>query len=311
VLERVRQASYIANEDATGIRNALLGQSFRLSNGKRLRLLFIAPEGLILRKAGPNGLKVSTEQMSEMNGHGASQAVHSDQDVRGTPIKQIMRGAGPWLFRHEAPDGANRRSPIFLVNLWIPLQQITRPLTLMDQRSIDRRRHQLRYALPTDDFLQRDEERKLNDIWTFLHDDAQQWYFTSEMDSKRAYVFNTLGTPHGAFILPGEANAEQRYSRLRAALTAIQQHDLNALINNTAPIIDTLPADTTAPLLRAIAAMDSLLEEAHQQATTLCATTNTDWQIRAAIAMDKLIRKSIELRAVAIVLPDIWPLNRT
>jgi hypothetical protein len=310
VLERVRQASYIANEDAAQIRSELLGQSFRLSNGKRLRLLFIAPEGLILRKAGPNGLKINAEQMSSMNGHGASQAVHSDQDVRGTPIKQIMHGIGPWLFRHEAPDGANRHSPIFLINIWIPLQQITRPLTLVDQRTIDRRRHQLRYALPTDDFLQRNADTRLNDIWTFLHDDAQQWYFTSKMDAQRAYVFNTLGTPHGAFILPGEAAAEQRYLRLQAALTAIQQRGLNALINNTAPIIDMLPADTTAPLRQAIATMDALLEEAHNQAAALCSTINTDWQIRATIAMDKLVRKSIEMRAVAIVVPNVWPLKR-
>jgi hypothetical protein len=248
--------------------------------------------------------------MSEMNGHGASQAVHSDQDVRGTPIKQIMRGFGPRLFRHEAPDGANRHSPVFLINIWIPLQQVTRPLTLMDQRTIDRRRHQLRYALPTDDFLQRNEETKLNDIWTFLHDDQQQWYFTSAMDAKHAYVFNTLGTPHGAFILPGEAAAEQRYLRLQSALSAIQQRDLKALSDNTTLITDILPTDTTAPLRQAIATMDRLLAEAHQQADVLCSAPNGDWEIRAAEAMDKVIRKSIELRAVAIVLPDVWPLNR-
>ena len=310
ILERVRRASFIATEDAAGIRRALLNRSFQLSNGKRLHLLFIAPEGLILRKAGPNGLKTSAEKMTDMNGHGASQAVHSDQDVRGTPIRQIMRGAGPWLFRHEAPDGANRHSPVFLVNLWIPLQQITRPLTLMDQRTVDRRRHQLRYALPTDDFLQRDEERKLNDIWTFLHDDTQQWYFTSHMDAKRAYVFNTLGTPHGAFILPGEAAAEQRYLRLQTALVAIRRRDTETLANSTTPIIDALPVDTTAPLRQAIAVMDSLLEEAHGQSAALWARPNTDWETRATNAMDSVVRKSIELRAVAIVVPDVWPVNR-
>ncbi|HSB96060.1 MAG TPA: hypothetical protein VLC91_06415 [Spongiibacteraceae bacterium] len=310
VLERVRRASFIADDDAADIRSALLGQSFRLSNGKRLRLLFIAPEGLILRKAGPNGLKINAdEKMTEMNGHGASQAVHSDQDVRGTPIRQIMRGVGPWLFRHEAPDGANRHSPVFLVNLWIPLQQITRPLTLMDQRTVDRRRHQLRYALPTDDFLQRDAATKLNDIWTFLHDDAQQWYFTSAMDSKRAYIFNTLGTPHGAFILPGEAAAEQRYLSLQAALDALAVGDANALKSCTTPHIDPLPTDTTAPLRQAIATMDALIAEAQADPERLCSTPN-EWKAHATIAMDKLVRKSIELRAVAIVVPDVWPLNR-
>lgn len=313
-LERVRQASRIEPEDAAAIREELKNQSFRLSDGRRLRLLFIAPEGLILRKAGPNGRKADPlEQLTDMNGHEASQAVHSDQDVRGTPVRQLLRGFGPWLFRHESPDGANQHSPVFLINIWIPLQQITRPLTLMDQRTVDRARHQLRYALPTDDFLARDEESRINDIWTFLHDDAQQWYFTSRMDARRAYVFNTLSTPHGAFILPGEAAAERRWLRLQVALDALRNLDAAALAHGTAPLDDTLPPDTTAALRDNIAAMDTLLAQAHAHAQQLCADTGTNaasWSARAAASMDALIRKSIELRAVAIVLPDVWPLNR-
>lgn len=310
-LERVRVKSHIDHVDAAAIRHALQGPSFRLGNGKLLRVLFIAPEGLILRKAGPNDLKIDADEaLTEMNGHGASQAVHSDQDVRGTPIRQLMRGAGPWLFRHEAPDGANRFSPIFLINIWIPLQQITRPLTLMDQRTVDRRRHQLRYALPTDSFLQRDADQRLNDIWTFLHDDTQRWYFTSAMDSRQAYIFNTLGTPHGSFILPGEANAAQRYQRLQAARAAVQRRDAAALAECSAPATDALPEETTVPLRRAIATMDALLAEAHSQPHEFCATAAPAWQARVAVAMDSVVRKSIELRAVAIVLPDVWPLNR-
>jgi hypothetical protein len=236
--------------------------------------------------------------------------VHSDQDVLGTPVRQLLRGFGPALFRHEAPDSANRISPVFLINIWIPLQQITRPLTLMDQRTVDRRRHQLRYALPTDDFLQRDADSRVNDIWTFLHDDAQQWYFTSEMDARRAYVFNTLSTPHGAFILPGEAAAEERCVRLRAALDALRNGDAAALAYCTTPLDDVLPADTTAPLRTAIRIMDALLAEANATAADLCAGAAEDWKERAETCMDALVRKSIELRAVAIVLPDVWPFNR-
>jgi hypothetical protein len=310
-LERVRQASRMAPEDAATIRESLQGQSFRLGNGRRLRLMFIAPEGLILRKAGPNGRKADPlEPLTDMNGHGASQAVHSDQDVRGTPVRQLLRGFGPWLFRHESPDGANRHSPVFLVNIWIPLQQITRPLTLMDQRTVDRRRHQLRYALPTDDFLQRDEESRVNDIWTFLHDDTQRWYFTSAMDARRAYVFNTLSTPHGAFILPGEAAAEQRYIRLQLALDSMRHGDVEALAACTAPLDDTLPPDTTAPLRAAIRNMDAILAEAHASTRDMSKKIHADWRTRAAAGMDKLVRKSIELRAVAIMLPDVWPFNR-
>jgi hypothetical protein len=306
-LERVRRAGHIEHADAVAIRRQLRGRSFPLGNGRRLRLVFIAPEGLILRKAGPNGLKASPgEKMTEMNGHEASQAVHSDQDVRGTPIRQILRGVGPWLFRHESPDGANRRSPVFLVNIWIPLQQITRPLTLMDQRTVDRRRHQLRYALPTDDFLHRDEDSRINDIWTFLHDDSQQWYFTSAMDARRAYIFNTLSTPHGAFILPGEAAASLRYLRLQSALDALRDGDARALADCTAALDAALPPDTTAPLRAAIETLDALLAEAHGNVLSLAA----DWSERARTAMDRLVRKSIEMRAVAVVLPDVWPFNR-
>src|SRR5690606_15209679 len=105
--------------------------------------------------------------------------------------------------------------PLVLVNLWIPLQQVTRPLALMDRRTLDARAHQLRYALPTDGFLEREEDTRENDIWAFLHDAGQQWYFHSHMGHDRAYVFDTLGEPHGAFILPGEDVAEYYYLQLQ------------------------------------------------------------------------------------------------
>ena len=57
---------------------------------------------------------------------------------------------------------------------------------LADGRSLDRRRHQLRYGLPTGSFLDRDEDQVINDIWHLLHDDAQQWYFRSDMDHRSA-----------------------------------------------------------------------------------------------------------------------------
>lgn len=34
------------------------------------------------------------------------------------------------------------------------------------------------------------------------------------------------------------------------------------------------------------------------------------WQTRAAEAMDSVIRKSLEMRVVAVVLPNLWPFNR-
>ena len=190
------------------------------------------------------------------------------------------------------------------MNVWIPLQQITRPLALMDERTLDRRRHQLRYALPTEAFFDRDEDRRINDIWSYLHDERQSWYFTSEMDARRAYVFNTLGTPHGAFIVPGEELAERLYVRLKDAREAILRRDAAALRAISAPTSGPPPANTTLPLRRAIRTMQALLEEAHDRTSELCALRDDSWDDRATRAMDRVVRKSVELRTVALVTRD-------
>lgn len=310
VLEGIRRASHISTSDASALRRLLSKRSFKLSNGKRLRLLFIAPEGLIMRQAGPNGLTISpAEEMTEMNGHDGAVAIHGDQDVYGTPLRQMMKGMAPYLFRHQTPDGKNRLSPVCLVNLWIPLQQITRPLTLMDRRTLDNRRHQLRYALPTDNFLNRDEECRVNDIWAFLHDEHQQWYCHSDMDAKRAYVFDTLGEPHGSLILPGENVAEKYYCQLRLACSAINKGDRQALLAATQIEDMGLPVDTTEPIRKAIDAMKQLLARAAQTPDDFPLLLK-EWLPLAKQSMDKVVRKSIEMRAVAIITPDVWPFNR-
>ncbi|WP_434424560.1 hypothetical protein [Nannocystis pusilla] len=178
-LERVRVAGRLGPADAAEIRRNLLGRMFTLPSGERLWLLFIAREGFFMRRAGPGGMALTREPNPEMNEHDASVAVHADQDVEGTPLRQMMRGAAPWLFRHESPGRRNRLSRLALLNVWIPLEQVTRPLVLMDRRSLDRQRHQLRYGLITDAILPRGEDMRINDIWTFLHDDEQRWHFTS------------------------------------------------------------------------------------------------------------------------------------
>lgn len=308
VLDGVRQAGHITADDASTLRRQLNGRSFTLSGGKQLRLLFIAPEGLIMRKAGPNGRKADPDvSMTQMNGHDGAINVHGDQDVRGTPMRQIFRGAAPWIFRHQSPDGANKRSPFFLVNIWIPLEQITRPLTLMDRSSLDNRRHQVCYALPTEGFLDRDEDRRVNDIWTFLHDEGQRWYFNAQMNPGRAYVFDTLGTPHGSVILPGEDVIEHYYLCLQAACDAELPADvdkLQAVLNKPAP---SMPDVTTAPLRRTIKEMQALLKEVELNSDV---ALQSDWRKRAAQATDSVVRKSIEMRAVAMLVPDMWPFNR-
>jgi hypothetical protein len=305
-LATVRAAALISKADAASIRRSLNGKTILLSSGQKLKLLSIAPEGLIMRKSGPNGMKADpAESMSEMNGHEAAVAIHSDQDVRGTPLRQIMRGLAPWIFRHQAPDSSNRLSPLCLVNIWIPLQQINRPLTLMDRQTLDKRKHQLRYALPTDSFLDRDASQQQNDIWSFLYDEKQQWYFSAEMDSRTAYVFDTLGTPHGSMILPGEEVAEQYYRRLAAALDAIAVADLPRLKALGADVEIPLPGDTTLPLRQAINDMLELLQQLQHSAAHII-NDSSDWRQRAAVLMDKLVRKSVEMRVVAVRVPTLF-----
>jgi hypothetical protein len=307
-LECVRAAGRITDADARRVRRGLTGASLRLSDGSTLRLLAIASEGLIMRNAGPNGTSVTTGPRSGMNGHDAATAVHADQDVKGTPLRQILRGAAPWLFRYDTPDARNGWSPLMLLNLWIPLQQITRPLVLMDKRTLDRRAHQLRYGLPTDSFLERDEDQRTNDIWTFLPDAGQRWYFSSDMDARRAYVFETLGTPHGSFVVPGEDVSERLSRALARAAATLRRKDETALrreVDDAAAA--AAPSVTTPALRRAIDAMVRLLEEARGDAAALCRGEGCDdWLLRAKEATDCAVRRSIEMRVVALRVPKVW-----
>jgi hypothetical protein len=306
LLAQIRAAGEITPQQGRQLRRHLSGRVFPLADGKCLKFLQIAPEGLIMRKGGPNGLKTDPDvKMGEMNGHDVAVSVHGDQDVRGTPLKQLMRGFAPRLFRHQTPDGSNTLSPLVLVNLWVPLQQITRPLALMDRRTLNAREHQLRYALPTDAFLDRREDMRVNDIWSFLHDDAQQWYFHSAMSHDKAYVFDTLGEPHGAFILPGEDVAEQYYLQLRQL-----REQLASGMRPAPPAPPTLPLQATTPaaLRRAIDRMAALAASVPQEAAG--AEAVAAWQSQAKDAMEAVVRKSLEMRVVALLLPDVWPFNR-
>ena len=306
-LERVRVAGRLGDADAAEIRRRLLGRSLALSGGARLRVLYIAGDGFFMRRAGPDGLRLGDDgERHGRNGHDAAVTVHADQDVDGTPLRQLLRGLAPWLFHHDSPDRSNRRSRVFLVNLWIPLDQVTRPLALMDRRTLDRRAHQLRYGLPTDSFLRRRADMRVNDIWTFLHDEAQRWYFSSELGAETAYVFETLSTPHGAFILPGEARAAARYRQLTAAIGAVRRGDdvaaARALAADEGGDAEREPA--TASLRRAIAAMYGAIAEGRARLPALCRGEDpTAWRARATAAAERVVRKSLEMCAVTLLTP--------
>lgn len=302
IFKQIHLDNRLSSSNAKALRRNLNLSGYRLSNGKTLRLLYIAPDGLIMRKAGPNGLKVEpNEKLTGTNGHDGAVTVHGDQDVYGTPLKQIMRGAAPYLFRHNTPDGSNKRSPFFLLNIWVPLQQITRPLSLMDRQTLDQKKHQLRYALPVTSFLEREQAQSANDIWTFLHSPEQQWHFHSEMNSNKAYVFDTLGMAHGAFCIPGEEVAEHYYLKLQSALKALSDKEMTIFQKTCKNHPIDLPSDITLPLKAAIKNMENLLGVGYQAGESISAI-KSNWIARTELAMDAVIRKSIEMRVVCLVL---------
>lgn len=297
----VRLAGRIDDEQASVVRASLDGALLRTSGGA-LRVLHLADEGFIMRTAGPNGMSLVGARSTGMNGHGGATSVHADQDVYGTPMVQLMDGRAPSLFLHDSPDGHNHDASLLLVNIWIPLQQITQPLVLADGRSIDRRRHQLRYGLATGSFLERDDELAINDIWSFLHDDTQRWYFRSDMDHRSAYVFNTLSTPHGAGTLPGEDVAERCYRALEAAESAVAAGDATALEATAAPVADIeLPAAATPSLVQAVGTMIDLLSAASTDPASTCGAEAESWTEASRAARRRVVRMSLELRMVVSI----------
>lgn len=302
-LTTIRTEDRVSDAAAEALRESLRGAQLHLSGGRSLRIEHVADDGLIQRRAGPNGLEVNPGGMDGANGHGGAAAIHADQDVFGTPLRQMMKGSAPDLFRHLTPDARNDTSSLFLLNLWIPIQQITRPLVLMDRRTLDAKRHQLLYGLPVTRFLERDDEMSVNDIWTFLPDPAQTWYFRSEMGPDQGYVFDTLGEPHGACILPGEEALEALYETLDRACDAVAANDPGALAALASTTPPALPEVTTTAIRDAWRHMAALLREAGTDAAAIC-DAGEGWTSRAREAMDRVIRKSMEMRLVATLSAD-------
>ncbi len=145
---------------------------------------------------------------------------------------------------------------------------------------------------------------RINDIWALLHDDAQQWYFHSSMGHDQAYVFDTLGEPHGSFILPGEEVAEHYYRLLQRQCQQLS----SGSVAERASLWSFYCEATTAPLRQAIASMAEVV--ASVPVDNLGQSAVDVWVARATEAMDGVVRRSLEMRVVALLLPNIWPFNR-
>lgn len=74
----------------------------------------------------------------------------------------------------------------------------------MDIQTLNNKQHHLRFALPMVSFLKRPEYWRIDDVWSLLHEDMQEWYFMLKWKRKKP----TLNTPHGALILSGKDVAE-------------------------------------------------------------------------------------------------------
>ncbi len=301
ILAKIKAQGALAAGDIGTMRKAISGSVFNLSNGKRIRMFYVAGEGILVRSSGPNGLAIQHDDTVPTHSkQAAAMMIHGDQDVYGFPLKRIMKGLAPYVFNHRSPDGNNTISPVSLVNFWIPLQQINMPLCLMDRSTLNRQEHQLRFEINVTDTLERNAEYGRNDIWAFLHDAGQRWYFSSEMDYQHAYIFDTLGMAHGAAILSGEKEAAHYFLRIQACLKALSERDYETLRQQASQPKQELPEQLTAPLLNAIREMEALLEQAAQEAGRII-ENDQEWTEKASEILKRLTRKSIELRAVGVV----------
>lgn len=291
-LRSIRDDAGMDEADVAAIRRSLTGARMHSADGSSLRIVHVAGEGVLFRCAGPDGIDLSGRGM--MSDHGGAAVVHADQDVLGRPFHHLTRGWGHRLFRHESIDSANRRSPLLLVNLWMPLQQLTQPLAMMDTRTLDRSRDQLHYELPTEGILDRDAEHARNDIWWFRHDPAQRWVFRSATGLGDAWVFDTLSTPHGAFVVPGEEVAAEGFHLLDRAIGAVEA----GRPVEASPRL-TIDAAGTDVLRTAIGEMQAALDDAPLPDSGAVPA----WVQRARRAQHAVVRKSIEVRAVAVRVP--------
>lgn len=302
LLEKVKAQGVFDQGDEQALRKAVVGSVLKLSNGKKMRMVFVASEGIIIRSSGPNGLQIQHGKAVAVNSRqSAALLMHGDQDVYGFPLKRIMKGAAPWVFRHKTPDGENNFSPVNLVNIWIPMQQTVMPLCLMDRSTLDNKKQQLRLMINVKDVLGRSKDSGRNDIWSFLYDDKQQWYFKSDMSHNEALVFDTLGMCHGAATLEGEKQAEEYFLRLSQCLEALDANNEIEFKSIATKEKLKLPEKLTLGLKLAIEKMESLLNHAATETQSVM-KDGSSWKAEAEKVLQSLIRKSIELRAVGLIL---------
>lgn len=302
-LDDVRDRGRLTSDAEAAIRRSLTGMEVELASGMRVRIDLVVDDGLFHRRSGPGWTDANPGGIDGVNGHGGARYVHGDQDVYGTPLRQLMHGTAPDTFRHVTPDGRNDDATVWLLNLWIPIHAPVQPLALMDRRTVDAQRHQLRFGLPVDGFLARDEDAAINDIWRFLHHEDQRWFVRTDMDSRQGYLFNTLGTAHGAACLRGEDALAPLWQALSEAVGAIDA-------GGAAPAVTAIEVSTPEPpddATHTIRDGWTQLAEQIDRANAMIAEPGPDarwqdWRTETRAVLESLVRRSIELRLVATVI---------
>ena len=268
------------------IRDSMTAVYRELSDASYLWVAYVATEGIIVRqnRVGEDGVVKGSEQ--------GARTVHGDQDLFGEPLVSKTLGLAPFLFHPVY-------SPFRILNVWIPLRKVhVRPLALMNTATLNRSEHELRYHI-VNRFLDGSEESYIfNDCWTYAHSEEQRWYWKDGQDSKTAIVFDTLGTPHTSFMVPGELYAAEilrAFENVRADIEksgVASEHHINATLDLFRQNMRLLEAPPT--LQASIKAMQSFFLHTVLHGNTAAFGEGVDR------FLNQTTRISIEMRVVAV-----------
>ena len=191
------------------------------------------------------------------------------------------------------------------------------PLIICDKNTINRGENQIKYGLTVESFLKRDEERSVNDIYVCTYNDGQDWYFDSAIDeSRRAYIFETLSTPHGSATLSGEQLAGDLYTALDGVVEFIETSEdkTGLLAHAKATVQASLLQMSDEEMDKTPVRLRSQIKNMQKMLVAACSGVVEDWEkfmTDAQLCLESCIRRSIEMRCVAVVTRDMWPFSRS
>lgn len=175
----------------------------------------------------------------------------------------------------------------------------------------------MRYGLTVETFLKRNDERNVNDIYVCTFNDSQDWYYNSSIDESRgAYIFETLSTAHGSATLTGEKLAGDLFTALDGVVEHLEACDNKSSISEHARKIvpesllklDAGEVEKVPLRLRnKVQKMEALIRAACEGAVD----NWESWTADAKLCLEGCIRRSIEMRCVAVVTRDRWPFSRS